>query len=245
MKYALILFFCIGFLLTFAQEPVDSIPSKGSSIGKRIRVRADIGLSRKFGDWQSTDHPGFNYLLQELKFSAVKTLAVDYVIKDKGNQKVLLGLLYSHIGGQKTVPSMNFVDSLGNKFVSDYIYNNSYSTIALSISGARYIGSGEQVQLLSALQLGKTWYKSEETAVFTKEYNGSTITYGAMLGLDFKVSSRISIGGEVRAWYAKIGTLTVTEEVELEEVETELQLQDLDQVNLSRLDFTIGARYWF
>ena len=233
--------------LSFAQEAADSISTEKVTAVSKLRVKAGIGMSRKFGEWTSEEFSTYNYLLKDLRLSGVKTLGVDYLIKDKGDKRVYIGVLYSGVSGKKTLPNQSFSDSLGNAFVSDYSFSASYSTIAIQIAGTRYLGEGETLALWSALQLGNTWFESEEFAVNTKASTGTTKAFGAMLGLDVRLTKNIYLGGEIRAWYSKIGQLEVarTNEATKEILVEEIKLEDLQQINLSRIDFTIGARYYF
>lgn len=247
MKQFLILFFALSITCAISQINTDSIQTEVGNGVAKFRVKADIGISRKFGDWTSVEFSAYNYLLKDLKYSGAKTLGIDYLLKDKVKNRVYVGLLFSNVGGKKTLPNQNFSDSLGNTFVSNYSYSTSFSTLAVQLSGSRYLGEGETLALWSAIQVGNTWFVNEEFAVNEKISKGSTKGFGVMLGIDIKLSEHLFLGGEARAWYSKIGNLDIIRinSETKESIEETLALEDLDQINLSRIDFTIGARYYF
>lgn len=249
MRQFLVLFCVLGSVFAFSQQSGDSLsiqPVESATNGeqetvqRKIRIRADLGMTRAFSQRQSVEYPDYNYLLKDLKYSGVSALDVSYQLKDKGTNRVFAGVIATKVSGQKTMPNQTFVDSLSNEVLGSYQFKTSYSTLAVQIAGTRYLGKGESVSIWSALQVGKTWYNQEETGFVVTPAKGSSFTAGAMVGLDFKVSDRFAIGGELRGWYANITSLTYTDGEE----ELVVELEEVNKINLSRIDLTFGVRYW-
>lgn len=250
MKQFLVLFYVLASVLAFSQQSSDSLsiqPVENPTLEeqktpqRKLRIRADIGMTRAFSHRQSVDYSDYDYLLKDLKYSGVATFDVNYQIKDKGTNRVFAGVIATKVSGQKTMPNQTFVDSLSKEVIGNYQYKTSHATLAVQFSGTRALGKGENVAVWSALQLGKTWYNQEETAMVAIPAKGATFTAGAMVGIDILVSERCAIGGELRGWYASINSLTYTDGEE----ELVVQLEEVNKINLSRIDLTFGVRYWF
>jgi len=129
-----------------------------------------------------------------------------------------------------------------------HLYYTTYrETIYVNFVGAsffyqQFIGSKKTLVLNSALSLGLTTYRDE--AEYLHGYyllTGENVGADLNIGLEYFLTSRISLGVDLSAFYSSIRKVKITDGTSTSTVELEKENYE----NLSRIDLTTGIRIYF
>lgn len=119
------------------------------------------------------------------------------------------------------------------------IFVNYYSPV---LYYQEYIGRSESLKLTSAYSLGLTTYRNEaETLISYYLLEGKCFGTDATLGLEYFFTNKLSAGADLSIFLATMRKITMNDG---QNTQT-LELDKENYENLSRLEFSIGIRFYF
>ena len=86
-------------------------------------------------------------------------------------------------------------------------------------------------------------YYTQQTqrADLTYIYTGNSIIVGVSSGIDVFITKHIALGAEFNFNYGSLGKVTLDNGT----LPVEVVLEEIQKINLSKLEFGIGCRYYF
>jgi len=114
--------------------------------------------------------------------------------------------------------------------------------VGASLFYQQFIGSQKSLELNSALSLGLTTYRDE--AEYLRGYyllTGKNVGADFSIGLEYFITSGISLGADLSAFYSSIRKVKITDGTSTSTIELEKENYE----NLSRIDLSAGIRIYF
>ena len=201
-----------------------------SKSNRLFRIGLGMGASKRFGslDQIPTD---YHFYYNDLKMGGYYQLSVDYGHFNKMN----IGITYNQHQANKLLPNEDIIDSLGNISSGIYSDNIKIRQLMLRISSKKYLGGDESVVVWSSIGVGMAYYTQQtQRADLTYIYTGNSIIVGVSSGIDVFITKHIALGAEFNFNYGSLGKVTL-----------EVVLEEIQKINLSKLEFGIGCRYYF
>lgn len=252
IQKALFLVLCSCFFSVFSQHSADSSTTieidsiefkkpnakKVFTIKNKLRVGFGLGVSRRFGSLdQLPSHTHFYY--NDLKSGGYYQLNVDY----GGFNKLNVGVTYGQHSAQKLLPNQTFVDSLNNVTTGNLSDAIRIRQLLVRISSKKYLGNSENVVVWTSLGAGVAFYsqQSERGDGLSFSYLGNSWVIGVSTGIDVFISKHVALGAEANFVYGSLSKATYDDGL----VSVEVVFGETEKINLSKLEFGIGCRYYF
>lgn len=214
----------------------DSLKVKNDR-SEQFRVGADMGISKRFGSLDNIPAE-LLFFYNDLKVGGYTQLSLDYGSANKIN----LGVVYNRFGASKFLPSVSFVDTLGNPSKGTLGEEVDITSIMLRVSGRSYVGNGKNIMLISSLGAGVSSYNQVSTrAESVVTLKGQSFILAASIGLDVFVFKNLALGTELKLFYGGLSNVEVNDGI----LVTEVALNESEKINLSKLEAGIGCRYYF
>lgn len=221
-----------------SMELVQSTANTACSLHNKLRVGFGLGTSRRFGSLDELpSHTHFYY--NDLKSGGYYQINVDYGSINKMN----VGVTFGQHSSKKLLPNQTFVDSLGNTSSGNFSDAIRINQLLLRISSKKYLGNSENVVAWSSIGVGMAFYnqQTEQGDQQSFTYTGKSIIVGVSGGIDVLITSHFALGAEANFVYGKLSKVMYDNGV----LPVEITFNEMEKINLSKLEFGIGCRYYF
>jgi len=221
--------------------------SSSTVSGKKVRFSLSGGAGYRIGSTQNAED---QMVSQGFAFDQAESYYNDMKLGISANADFYLLITPNYGAGIKYKFFYNSSSTEGFIDPQDgvHLYYTTYrekiyvNFVGASLFYQQFIGSQKSLELNSALSLGLTTYRDE--AEYLRGYyllTGKNVGADFSIGLEYFITSGISLGADLSAFYSSIRKVKITDGTSTSTIELEKENYE----NLSRIDLSAGIRIYF
>ncbi len=243
LLFLFICFFCVSNVFSQGNNAIEEVTKKQPKI--RLSITGGFGYmtsSSKNAEEKLVDL-GFNpddvnNYYSDLKFSFPVNAGIHYFI----TPEIGLGISYNFFTSKsETKGVLDIGDAIHSIYttMSERFYIN-FAGISL-LTYNKFV-KNEKFGLTAAIAPGMTFYRNEAKVLNVPILiTGKTFGLNSEIGLEYNFSSKISVGAEINYLLCSLHKITVDDGTSI----NTLKLDKENYENISRINFSVGIRFYF
>ncbi len=200
-----------------------------------FRFALDGGYSRLLSGSFSDSHDVFQEYVEDLKSGYHLGVNMTYFV----TKSLGIGIKYYYFNTSNKLDNVVLKDNYGNIFHGRMSHDIGISFIGPELF-TRVLSNNQKSAFFLNVALGNIMYSENSVAMNKSKVIGNTLGFSCTVGYDIRLAPNISLGVQVSLIKGTLSEYEVREGNKIEKIE----IPNGDGVNLNRVDFSIGLRFY-